>query len=247
MCARVGGDGIWLVTHTPTGKVKTRAEIDILKPDRPETLIEAPQLFPGGAAEHEKSSGRLFDALLPHRIEIQATIVPIHGIARPNLINTEDFEDESGGRGEAAGEKSGLGETIWGEQKSAGGSDARVAETRRENIDTALDIRIRIEQEHEGSAGGANTLIDGGGETGIGCVCEQWDLAALDFGARGIGGSVIHDDDFEIARGGVETRKGIETISNFGARVIGDDDNCDTVVCQGASLRWPVSRKYQRQ
>jgi hypothetical protein len=244
----MNGDCIWFVTYTPFACSQPRAEIHIFKPYGPESFIKTAHLLPRLAAKHEKRSRRLLDGLCSHRVEIQATIMPIHPITRPYSINAENFEDQRRGRGQAAREESDLRRAIERKQKAASSSHVRIGKTVGQSIDAAHNVRIRIEQQHQRGAGGANPLIHRPGKTGIGLIRDQSNAASFDLSACAIGRCVIYHNYFQtLARS-----KRVETGPDFCAGVISDDDDRDTRLCQCAPLRPnvnrnAVNRKYHRQ
>jgi hypothetical protein len=62
------------------------AEIDILKPDRIEALIQAAETLPDVSPEHEKCARRLLYQAFPIKIVIQITVAPVDRIRRPQPV-----------------------------------------------------------------------------------------------------------------------------------------------------------------
>ena len=78
-----------------------RAEIDVLEPDRMESLIEAPDPPPDGMRRtSETSASWLVHKRRSHWVQTFATVMPIHWIPRPQPINPQHFEDQCRGRGQ---------------------------------------------------------------------------------------------------------------------------------------------------
>src|SRR5579883_121083 len=146
MRALVNGDRIWLVTYIPSGHVQARTEIHVFKPYRPEALIETAHPFPCLAAKHEERTRGLSDGLRTHRVQTQATVMPIHRIARPYPIDAEYFEYQRGWRGKVSRKESRLRSSIRGDQQPAGGPHARIVEAVRQRIDAAHHMRVRVQQ-----------------------------------------------------------------------------------------------------
>ena len=57
-----------VVIYRKTGFLQPRAEIDVFKPDGPETLVEAADAIPHLSRKHEESAGGLLDKPKGHRI-----------------------------------------------------------------------------------------------------------------------------------------------------------------------------------
>lgn len=79
----------------------------------------------------------------------------------------------------------------------------------------AGDEGVVVEQDDAFAAAGADALVDGGGEAGMGGVAEQFYVGAGAEGFDGaVGGGVVDDDDFDslaaqMAYDAVEATKGV--------------------------------------
>lgn len=85
-----------------TCPVQTQAEIHIFKPQWEVALVKPLKAFPYFFLDQQTGTGRLLDLLRLTEIKIQATILCIDRIVRPNPVDSENFEGQGGEVGKAA-------------------------------------------------------------------------------------------------------------------------------------------------
>ncbi len=102
MPARVLGRDRGNILNLEARRDGAPAKIHVFKPDRMKTLIQATQLLPNIAPDHQKSARRLFHQTRLVEIAVQISIALIDRIRRPQPIQTEDLEQKRSRRGEAA-------------------------------------------------------------------------------------------------------------------------------------------------
>src|SRR5215471_16215769 len=88
------------------------AKIHILKPKRPETLVETAQLFPNRPPDHEKRAGRLLDHLQLRIIQVQAAVRSIDLVPGPHPVEQERFQSQCRGCREFPDHEADLGFTV---------------------------------------------------------------------------------------------------------------------------------------
>ena len=113
-------DRAWFIPDGKPGRLQTGAKIDILEPNRGKCPIEAANGQPGASGKHKERAGWLFYLYGSHRIKTRATVVPIDGVARPEGVYAQGFENESRRGGEISRHETGLGRAVGAQKESAG-------------------------------------------------------------------------------------------------------------------------------
>src|SRR5665213_1963270 len=226
--SRMSGHRDGVETHQISGLFYLLTEIDIFKPDWPEPFVEAADFFPYPSRKHEESAGRLFDEPRSHRIQSQATVVPIDRVLLPDGINTQNLKNQGHRRGKTARHETPLREAVRTDQETAGRGYAGIVKFSHKRRQTCFENGIGVQQQHQWRCSSAYSLVHRRGKTRIAGVRNQRDAAIENLLPGAIEGGVVDHHDLEVWRliGGRGDR--VEATAYLRHRIIGDNNNSDT-------------------
>lgn len=143
------GNGQWLVANSEAGFHYAQAEINVLKPDRSEAFIEAPNSAPSLFANEQKCAGGLLDVLAATQIQIEATPTPVDRISGPDSIDGKIFQGQRGYAGKAAQRESTLRLTALIAQGTRRNGGQGVVETAHQRRDVGAKNCVRVQDKYQ--------------------------------------------------------------------------------------------------
>lgn len=184
-------------TRVPTEVGQAFEKIDILEPNRVESLVHAVRGQPGLAADQQAGARRLIDIDGAGEVEMQAAIPLIDRAASPDPVQAQYFKNESCGGREVPHLKAALRDAARVDEQSGGSRYIGLSEFVLESGWRLEEHYIRIQDEYRvGSGGVGEALIHSGGEAEVGAVGKDGDGGATpDVVQRIVGGCVVDNED----------------------------------------------------
>ena len=160
--------GARMIENLPAPSAQAATEINIFKPNRKETLIEASETGPNFTSYGQAGARWLVNLLRLGVVEIQATVIAIQRVGRRQTVEQQDLRCHRQRGWEPAHAKAAIYFTALVRQRAADGADALLIQSFGKRIERAgLSDGVWIQKKEDAAGCQTRTLIGGSGKANV--------------------------------------------------------------------------------